>query len=149
MKKTIFLLLFLTISLQLFSYKIETNLFNPKKPSFLDVDFKRTKTFTLPNEKISKWIYFKDSNKLNKFYGSILVKSKGEEGIALFLIRVWDGKKYYFKRMRRSKIKSGTTIFSMKTKNGLEYTVKCPKTSYTQKTLTAEIHGKVISPDFM
>jgi len=79
----------------------------------------------------------------------LLVKAKGEEGVAFYLVRVWDGKKYHFKRFYREKLKAGKEFFEFKDRNGLTYKIKVSPHSYTKKTLIATIEGKVLSPDFI
>ncbi len=119
----------------------------PSKLKYINVNATKTKTFREPDQKLVKWIHYKDSNETRKFYGGILIKSKGTEGVAWYFIRIWDGEKYHYNRVQRTDIKSGSTIFSLKTKNGLKYDVKCPEESLVQKKLEVEITGKVIHPD--
>ena len=133
-----------------FSYYNPQSLEQKKSPKYIKINYRRKKTFHHPGDKISKWIYFRNSEGKLKMYGSILVKAKGTKGVAYYLIRVWDGHKYYFKTIGKWRIKKGQKIFEFKDKkNGLTYTVKVSPNSYYSKTLIVEIKGQVINPDYL
>ncbi len=147
MRQFFLIILFIMLTVQLFSMTGLSEKIDSKKLIYINVNETKMKTFKEPEQKLVKWIHYKDSSETRKFYGSILIKSKGSEGVAWYFIRIWDGEKYHYNRVQRSEIKSGSTIFSMKTKNGLTYVVKCPENSIVHKRLKVEIFGKVLHPD--
>lgn len=149
MNRIFIFLLFLILSVQLYSLAPEQNITDTQSSRFVSINQKKSKVFSAPGEKLVSSVFLQDSVQRTRIYGSILIKSKGTKGVAKYWIRIWDGTNYFYHQVNRTDIKSGTTVFSYNTANGLHFTVKCPEDSFTQKTLNVEVTGKVLHPDFL